>query len=189
MLMSLSLKIQSPKFKGQLNNDDFSEGANVYEIHIGSVDTDKSPVKASVRTVIPHPEFTLNCTDVCYEIKNDIAVLELSEPLRFTKRIRPICLPLKFKEEFGDDAYTAGWGVHDGKCMELDAHKFIRTLRKAAQRHFGTSGSGRISTRRCRLVPSLRGLSRVSTLGIGFASPGIVQRSLLTGDRAGGIGD
>ncbi|KAH7710667.1 transmembrane protease serine 3 [Aphelenchoides avenae] len=85
------------------------------EIYIGSVNTDKSPVKASVLKVTPHPEFVLNCTDVCYEVKNDIAILELAEPLNFTKTIRPICLPLNFKEDMGEDAYTAGWGMHDGK--------------------------------------------------------------------------
>ncbi|GFR00321.1 tryptase beta-2 [Trichonephila clavata] len=58
-----------------------------------------------VKRIIPHQEFD-------YERHlNDIALLELEEPLKCTGKTSPICLPTK-KEMYknGQELYVAGWG-------------------------------------------------------------------------------
>lgn len=87
-------------------------------IYLGSVDTNKSPVKAAVSKIHVHPTFVMNCTNVCNAMQDDIAVFELAEPLQFTDIIRPICLPTEYKEVYGKTGFIAGWGTHDG--MKLD---------------------------------------------------------------------
>lgn len=44
-------------------------------------------IEAKVKKVIPHPEFNY------FELQNDIALLELTEEVKFNDRIQPICIP------------------------------------------------------------------------------------------------
>ncbi|KAH7719622.1 serine protease, partial [Aphelenchoides avenae] len=82
-------------------------------IYLGSVDTNKSPVKAAVSNIHLHPTFLMNCTNLCYAMRDDIAIFELAEPLVFTDTVRPVCLPTEYKEVYGEMGFIAGWGTHD----------------------------------------------------------------------------
>ena len=49
---------------------------------------------------------------------NDILLLELAEPLRFSDKITAICAPDPNDDYTGSDAIVAGWGnINSGVCM------------------------------------------------------------------------
>ncbi|PRD29831.1 UNVERIFIED_CONTAM: Tryptase beta-2 [Trichonephila clavipes] len=61
-----------------------------------------------IKRIIPHPKFDFT------KILNDIALLELEEPLKCTGKTSPICLPTK--EEMyktGKTLFVAGWGKNE----------------------------------------------------------------------------
>lgn len=49
--------------------------------------SDGENLEASVKNVIIHPDFSY------FNLKNDIALLELNKTVQYTERIRSICLP------------------------------------------------------------------------------------------------
>merc|ERR1712172_380867 len=58
-----------------------------------------------VKTATSHPDYNKQTMD------NDIAVLELSEELTFTDKIKPACLPSSSMKDFSGTASTiSGWG-------------------------------------------------------------------------------
>ena len=44
---------------------------------------------------------------------NDIALLELETPVKFTKSVSPICLYTKISDDGGEKVWTEGWGLTD----------------------------------------------------------------------------
>lgn len=60
-----------------------------------------------VTHVIIHPEYSHD------DLKNDLALLKLHEPLKFNRWVRPVCLPVD-RPPWGPIAGTmctaAGWG-------------------------------------------------------------------------------
>ncbi|XP_032059648.1 transmembrane protease serine 9 [Aythya fuligula] len=67
--------------------------------------TDKNTVRVNVTRVIQHPLFNPILLDF------DVAVLELAEPLVFSKYIQPICLPLTVQKfPVGKKCIISGWG-------------------------------------------------------------------------------
>merc|ERR1711934_1118519 len=59
----------------------------------------------NVKKATMHPDYNKKTTD------NDIAVLELSEELTFTDKIRPACLPSSASKDYSGTASTiSGWG-------------------------------------------------------------------------------
>ena len=64
-----------------------------------------------VRKIIIHPEYFKGDTGSVYQLHNDIALLQLTEPVRMTKGIKNACLP---KEEPKNGAafnmLISGWG-------------------------------------------------------------------------------
>merc|ERR1711953_61259 len=59
----------------------------------------------NVKKATMHPDYNKKTTD------NDIAVLELSEELTFTDKIRPACLPSSATKDYSGTASTiSGWG-------------------------------------------------------------------------------
>merc|ERR1711953_1270882 len=59
----------------------------------------------NVKKATMHPDYNKKTTD------NDIAVLELSEELTFTDKIRPACLPSSETKDYSGSASTiSGWG-------------------------------------------------------------------------------
>ena len=53
--------------------------------------------------------------------QHDLALIRVKEPIIFSSKIMPICLPLsdKFPDEKGI-VYVAGWGLHHESTQELD---------------------------------------------------------------------
>lgn len=47
------------------------------------------------------------------DLTGDLAIVELLQPLEFSDRVRPMCLPAEFREDVGELAYAAGHGTHD----------------------------------------------------------------------------
>uniref|UniRef100_A0A8B9E9G3 Transmembrane serine protease 9 n=1 Tax=Anser cygnoides TaxID=8845 RepID=A0A8B9E9G3_ANSCY len=67
--------------------------------------TDRNTVKVNITRVIQHPLFNPILLDF------DVAVLELAEPLVFSKYIQPICLPLTVQKfPVGKKCIISGWG-------------------------------------------------------------------------------
>ncbi|EOB04249.1 Transmembrane protease, serine 9, partial [Anas platyrhynchos] len=67
--------------------------------------TDNNTVRVNVTRVIQHPLFNPILLDF------DVAVLELAEPLVFSKYIQPICLPLTVQKfPVGKKCIISGWG-------------------------------------------------------------------------------
>ena len=53
-----------------------------------------------------HPQYNSKTID------NDIALVKLSKPVKYTKYIRPACIPASgSKVKAGADAFVSGWGT------------------------------------------------------------------------------
>lgn len=61
-------------------------------------------IEKRVRRVVRHKGFDVRT------LYNDVAVLTLSEPVQFTERVRPICLPAGSQLYHGKVATVIGWG-------------------------------------------------------------------------------
>ncbi|XP_063701401.1 serine protease easter-like [Culicoides brevitarsis] len=73
------------------------------------------PLNIAVSKVFKHPEYNKNG-----EEENDIAVLRLAKPVKYSFFVKPICLPsdseLRAKTDFTDTKFvTAGWGRTEKK--------------------------------------------------------------------------
>ncbi|KAL1502299.1 hypothetical protein ABEB36_007465 [Hypothenemus hampei] len=71
--------------------------------------TNSEAYEMSVKSVIVHPEY------MCNKVKNDIAIVELHDEVKWTENVSPACLPANNKEKFNilsDNfkATVAGWG-------------------------------------------------------------------------------
>jgi len=79
-----------------------------YTIRAGEHDTrqsEGSEQNVVVKTVIPHPDYNPQTFD------NDIALLELSQPVLFNNWVKPACLPTQDIEGKANQAcYITGWG-------------------------------------------------------------------------------
>ncbi|GFR18039.1 tryptase beta-2, partial [Trichonephila clavata] len=61
-----------------------------------------------IKRIISHPEFNFS------KVINDIALLELKEPLKCSKMTSPICLPTSEDlYENGQKLFIAGWGYYN----------------------------------------------------------------------------
>lgn len=72
--------------------------------HNIKTNTEVQHVERRVKRVVRHRDFHLRT------LYNDIAILTLSEPVAFTKQIRPICLPSGAQLYAGKAATVIGWG-------------------------------------------------------------------------------
>ena len=60
----------------------------------------------TLSAIYVHPRYNRKTTD------NDIALLKLSRPVKFTKYIRPACVPSSsFRVRSGANAFVSGWGA------------------------------------------------------------------------------
>ncbi|XP_021966516.1 trypsin-1 isoform X2 [Folsomia candida] len=63
-------------------------------------------LRIDVEEIIMHAEYDRN------KIKNDIALLKLSQPVDIVNTIRPVCLPADSSESYDNEkAIVAGWGA------------------------------------------------------------------------------
>ena len=58
---------------------------------------------------------------------HDFAMLILAQPVTFSAKVQPICLPDQDEEFGGKMAYTAGWGMH--YAHQKDQSKVLRKVR------------------------------------------------------------
>lgn len=97
-----------------------------YSIRAGSSKISSGGVLVKVKKMHPHPKYDPRLIDY------DVAVGELSEPLEFSKNIKPISL---IKSEPGNNtiAISSGWGVTEvskteffkGEAIVWGLHKYI----------------------------------------------------------------
>lgn len=79
-----------------------------WQIYSGMQDQYKQDgvTQGSVKKIISHPDYNQMTYDY------DIALLELSEPLKFTNTIQPICLPdSSHMFPAGMSCWVTGWGA------------------------------------------------------------------------------
>lgn len=70
----------------------------------------------NVSKVYVHPDWNVTEIDgLTTRLVNDIAIVELLEPLVFNEKVQPICLMGEFEECAGDEAHIAGYGGHEGR--------------------------------------------------------------------------
>ena len=85
------------------------KGMNIY---FGSNDKYRLE-KATVAKVHLHPKWSNKTLRSI--TRNDVAILTLTKPIKFTNKVKPICLPAKsseYNEGYGY-ATTAGWGFKE----------------------------------------------------------------------------
>ena len=70
--------------------------------HDTSTTRDGQHTDVSVSQIITHPGYAKK--------QNDIALLTLSRPVPFSRRIQPVCLPAADADHTGSSADLAGWG-------------------------------------------------------------------------------
>lgn len=76
--------------------------------------TEVRHIERRVRRVVRHKGFDART------LYNDVAVLTLSEPVEFSERIRPICLPSGPHLYSGKTATVIGWGsLRESKIINL----------------------------------------------------------------------
>ncbi|KYQ53176.1 Serine proteinase stubble [Trachymyrmex zeteki] len=68
------------------------------------VNTDGTPVMRAVSVVIRHRNFDMN------SYNHDVALLKLRKSVKFSKKIRPICLPQPGTDPAGKEGTVVGWG-------------------------------------------------------------------------------
>ncbi|XP_070517918.1 phenoloxidase-activating factor 1 [Cardiocondyla obscurior] len=87
-------------------------GVAVHEVKVSLGEYDRctvdiSSVNNSVESLILHPEFNPEAKI------HDIALIRLSRPIKFEKRISPICLPNPGSTYLGQVGTLVGWTKHD----------------------------------------------------------------------------
>ena len=64
----------------------------------------KKTIERNVKRVVVHKGYIARTFD------NDLALLELAQPVRFDEHIIPICLPENEHDYVGDIGHVTGWG-------------------------------------------------------------------------------
>jgi len=77
----------------------------------------------TISKIVEHPDWLEFRQDRDFNKEIDIAILTLSNPVSFSNKIRPICLPVSKELYHGSAAVLAGWGKigpnrHPDKLME-----------------------------------------------------------------------
>lgn len=87
----------------------FSPSTSGWQISLGRENlqgSNPNEVSRSVALIILHPEYDSDTND------NDIALLRLSAPVKFTDYIRPVCLAANDSVfNNGTDSWVTGWGA------------------------------------------------------------------------------
>jgi hypothetical protein len=78
----------------------------------------------SVRRKVVHPQYNF------FTYENDLALVQLDEPLVFQPHIAPICLPEESVQLLGKNATVTGWGrLSEGQTSLFDSF-FAKTIAK-----------------------------------------------------------
>ena len=66
--------------------------------------------RASVASILPHPEFNFNSGPYQY----DFSLMTLAQPVNFSMTVSPACLPWDVSKDYaGQVATVTGWGLVD----------------------------------------------------------------------------
>ncbi|KAF0299900.1 Phenoloxidase-activating factor 3 [Amphibalanus amphitrite] len=83
-----------------------------------ATDTDDSivspPQTVPVQLTARHPGYRRVVSGNDKGVSNDVALIKLARPIRFTDSVKPICLDsrtMSVSEMEGDEAFVAGWGA------------------------------------------------------------------------------
>lgn len=67
--------------------------------------SDEQTIKLRSKKIDVHPNYNSKNNN------NDIAVITLIKPVKFTNAIKPVCLPKEVEDYSGKQATIAGWGT------------------------------------------------------------------------------
>ncbi|XP_025268257.1 chymotrypsinogen 2 isoform X3 [Camponotus floridanus] len=82
------------------------------------VNTDGVPIMRAVSVVIRHKNFDMN------SYNHDVALLKLRKSVKFSKKIRPICLPQSGNDPAGKEGTVVGWGrTSEGGMLPGKVHE------------------------------------------------------------------
>lgn len=97
-----------------------SRKAQAVTVVYNSTNKNQGP-SAKVSDVIPHPRFNPDT------VENDIAVLKLSERIRFDRFVKPVCLPMRRLHLTNRKAFAAGWGYTTDTGNSSELLRYIET--------------------------------------------------------------
>ncbi|KAM8939174.1 ovochymase-2 [Pelodytes ibericus] len=110
--------------------------------------------KRSVREIFVHPKFTRQTMDY------NMALLQMTEPFRFNRFVRPVCLPSKDSEPKPSSlCVVSGWGLNGREAKERKLQQLeVPILEAAACRDYYRTHPGGITERMlCAGFPTGRG--------------------------------
>ncbi|KAI4499079.1 hypothetical protein M0802_005945 [Mischocyttarus mexicanus] len=82
------------------------------------VNTDGVAVMRAISAVIRHRSFDMN------SYNHDVALLKLRKPVKFTKTVRPVCLPKADSDPAGKEGTVIGWGrTSEGGMLPGKVHE------------------------------------------------------------------
>jgi len=89
-----------------------------FKVRVGEFDRERTSgheAQYQVKRIISHPKYNKPSP-----INNDIAILELTIPIYFSKYVQPVCLP-KADPPVGTQCYISGWGKmkHPGNMVRF----------------------------------------------------------------------
>ncbi|KAF2360584.1 Serine proteases trypsin domain [Trinorchestia longiramus] len=79
-------------------------------------------IEAKVQRVTVHPSYSRST------LQNDVAVLTLTEPLRYSDRVQPICLPTSDIHTDNLQATITGWGRDENKQLKTILQELTSTI-------------------------------------------------------------
>ncbi|PBC27021.1 Serine proteinase stubble [Apis cerana cerana] len=82
------------------------------------VNTDGKAIMRAVSAIIRHKNFDMN------SYNHDVALLKLRKSVKFSKRVKPICLPQKGSDPAGKEGTVVGWGrTSEGGMLAGQVHE------------------------------------------------------------------
>nr|KAF6270349.1 hypothetical protein mPipKuh1_014211 [Pipistrellus kuhlii] len=93
-------------------------GYKDYILKVGGIHvnvTSKNAIEVPIRDIVIHQDFSF------IGLLNDIALILLQVPVKYSAHIQPVCFPEKtFMVQTGTDCWVAGWGKVKEKDSEAD---------------------------------------------------------------------
>lgn len=78
------------------------------------LDDEKTGKVYQAEVLIPHPNF-----GALLVVKNDVAVIRLTEDIKYTTKIQPVALPTSDYEDFDKTVVLSGWGKTSVSALSL----------------------------------------------------------------------
>ena len=89
------------------------------QVLVGAHDRREPEESIAVSNIALHPSWhPYNGYDFNHKTNPDIAVLTLANPVTFTEKVRPLCLPSDDSLFAGETATAAGWGWGGGDLLK-----------------------------------------------------------------------